>query len=472
MHTLSNKRFPALTRPAGGSRHAFISRWILTLLLTVIVIATGLQSASANRLPLVRDAEIEGLVKDYTSPIFRAAGLGKGAVDVYLIHNPSFNAFVTDRRMFLHTGALMQAQSPNEIIGVIAHETGHVTGGHLVRLRDRIERASALAAVGVLLGAGAMATGGELGNAAGQAIIRGGQSTLMRSMLSYQREDEVSADRTAVTLLDKTGQSGAGMLRTFKQMSSNDLFASSRPDPYVRSHPLPRERLALLETIISQSPNYSKKDPPALQLRHDMMRAKIAAYSGGQGAVQQLFRDNPSSAAARYGTGISQFLSGRTDSALKIINDLIREQPGNAYLYEMKAEILLRAQKPAESVAPMKKALQLDPYDSGLLRIQYGQILLETGSEANIREAIKQIKTGLARDPQTLSGYNFLARAHSLLGEDSLALAATAEGRFLVGNYKEAKQFARRAQANLTTNSPQWVRMQDIMEYKPAKNIR
>lgn len=317
-----------------------------------------------------------------------------------------------------------------------------------------------------------MAAGGDLGNAAGRAILQGGQSTLMRSMLAYRREEETAADRAAVTLLDKTGQSGAGMLATFKRMSEGDLFRTSRPDPYVQSHPLPRDRIALLEDTIRKSPNYSKRDPASLQLRHDMMRAKIAAYMGGLGALQHMFKDDISSPAARYGAGIAQFLRGQSDSALKIIGQLIREQPNNAYLYEMKAEILLRARRPSEGIAPMRKAIELDKYKSGLLRIQYGHLLLETGEAGNVREAVKQIKAGLARDPQTVSGYDYLARAHSLLGEESLAIAATAEGRFLAGRYKEAKQFAKRAQRGLPKNSPQWVRLQDIILYKPVKNRR
>lgn len=446
------------------------ARYIAALLIAAVLVMTAsIESARAQKVALVRDAEIEGLLKDYTGPIFKAAGLGKGAVDVYLINNNSFNAFVTGRNMFIHTGALMRSQTPNEIIGVIAHETGHVIGGHLVRMRDRMEQAQIIAGVGILLGAGAMATGGELGSAAGQAILRGGQDSLMRSLLAYKRDEESSADRAALTLLEKTGQSGRGMIQTFKTMMDGQLFSSSRLDPYIQSHPLPRDRIALLQTAVEQSPNFNKKDPPALQLRHDMMRAKIAAYSGGFGALRQMFKDDPKGAPARYGVAISQFLQGKTGESLKIIDKLIAEQPKNAYLHEMKAEILLRGRKPDEALKPMQAAIRLDPYDSGLLRIQYGHVLMETGNPANITEAVRQIKRGLASDPRTISGYEYLARAHSLLGEESLALAATAEGRFLVGDYKEAKRFAIRAQQNLKKNSPQWVRLQDIILYKPKK---
>lgn len=443
------------------------------LLAFAVMIASIMpQAAWAQRLPLVRDAEIEGLLKSYTAPIFAAGGLGKGAVDVYLVHNPSFNAFVTDRRMFIHTGALMQAETPNEIIGVIAHETGHIVGGHQVRMRDRLERAQVLAAVGALLGAGAMATGGDLGEAAGRALITGGGNTLQRSILSYQREEETAADRAGVSLLEKTGQSGAGMLKTFERLGSQLLFSSSRIDPYIQSHPLPRARIALLETVVKQSPSYGNRDSQALQIRHDMVRAKIAAYSGGLGQVRRVFRDNPNSIPALYGTAIAQYLRGDAKTALRAIDKLIKQMPDYAYLHEIKGEILLKNRQADKAIAPMRKAIQLDPYKSGLLRVQYGHVLMETGQRENVAEAIKQIKGGLARDRQTISGYQYLARAHAMLGQEADALAATAEQRFLTGNYKEAKQFAIRAQQGLKKNSPQWVRMQDIVLYKPKKKKR
>ncbi len=425
--------------------------------------------AAAQNLQLIRDAEIEGLMKDYTAGIFKAAGLGQGSVDVYLVNNPTFNAFVTGRNMFFHTGTLMDALTPNEVIGVIAHETGHVIGGHQQRMRDRLEAANVLAAVGLLLGAGAIVSGGDFGSAAGQAIVYGGGSTMVRSLLSYKREEETNADRSAVTLLDKTGQSAKGMLDTFDRLASSMMFSSSKIDPYLQTHPLPRARIELIETIAKASPNFGNTDSPALQLRHDMMRAKIAAYSGNAGAVDQIFRNDRNNPAASYGLAISQFLRGQAKPALKIIDKLITEQPKNAYLYEMKAEILLKDQKARDAVKPMQTAIKLDPYKSGILRIQYGQILMETGDRANIEEAIRQLKAGLARDPKTISGYQYLARAYSLSGDEPRALAATAEQRFLAGDYEDAKRFAIRAQQNLNKKTPEWLRLQDIVLYKAPK---
>jgi predicted Zn-dependent protease len=336
-------------------------------------------------------------------------------------------------------------------------------------MRERMDRAKALAAVGILLGAGAMASGGDIGDAAGQAILQGGGSMLQRSLLGYKRDEESSADRAALTLLEKTKQSGRGMLQSFERMGSRMLFSTSRVDPYIQSHPLPAQRIALLKAKAEESRYFDSKDPPELQLRHDMARSKIAAYTGGVGAVQRLFDRDQSNPAAQYGVAISEFLRGRAGSAIPMIDKLIAKYPRNPYLHEMKAEMLLKAQRANEAVRPMQTALKLAPYDTGLLNIQLGQILMETRNPANLQVAIRELKKGLAKDPNTISGYAYLARAYSMNGEEGLALSATAEQRFLQGRFDDAKSFAARAQQKLPKNSPEWVRMQDITLYKKKK---
>lgn len=441
----------------------------LKLLVALLIVLIFTTNSNAQRLALIRDAEIEGLIKSYTLPIFKSAKLNRKAVDVYIVNDASFNAFVTGSRMFIHTGALTQSDTPNEIIGVIAHETGHITGGHQVRMRDRIAKSQVLGAIGVLLGAGAIAAGGRGAEEVGTAIIAGTPGALQRNLLSYKRDEEAAADRAAITLLRKSNQSSLGMLKTFERFQSKLSFSGSRPDPFLQSHPLPRERISLLKNLVKKDPNLRKKDSPALQLRHDMARAKIAAYTQGFKAVQRLFKKNLNGAPARYGLAIAHFKTGRTAQALKGINQLIKEQPKNAYLYEMKAEILHRSGKSKLGIGPMKKAIKLDPYKSGLLRIIYGQLLLGTKGNAHVKEAISQIKKGLTKDPSTISGYQFLAMGYGRTGQTGLALAATAEQRFLMRRYKEAKKFALRAQLKLKKGSPKWLRLQDIVLYKKKK---
>jgi len=422
-----------------------------------------------QRLPLVRDAEIEALIKDYTAPLFRAAGLQANTISVFLLNRRDFNAFVTGTRMFINTGAIAQADTPNEVIGVFAHETAHIVAGHLTGLRDRLEKAQIMSILTALAGVGVAAAGGSDGGAAAGAIVLGGQQVIRRGLLSYQREDEIAADRTGVTLLNKTGQSSLGMVNTFRRLSKNPLFSTGTIDPYAISHPLPRERVALLQTVAQKSPFYNKKDPPALQLRHDMARAKIAAYAGGAGEVRNLFRKNLNSLPAQYGYAIAVYLRGSPAKAIPRIDRLIKSQANNPFLYEIKGEMLLRSGKAKRAVKAFTKAVALDKYNSGLLYIQLGQALLETSDPKNLDSAIKNLKAGLSRDRFSSRGYRFMARAYALQGNETLAIAASAEEKFLIGRFKQARQFALRARPKIKKGSPQWLRLQDIIDFKPPK---
>lgn len=441
------------------------SRLILAALMSLVLVLASLVPASAqrkNRLPLVRDAEIEHLIRDYTQPIFRAAGFGRDSVDVFLLNRNEFNAFVTGTRMFINTGAIMQADTPNEIIGVFAHETGHIVGGHLTRMRQRLETAQLMSVLGLIAGAGAAATGNS---GAGAAIALGSSNAAQRSFLAYQRDEEIAADRTAITLLNKTGQSGLGMLKTFKRLGQNPLFSSGRLDPYATSHPLPRDRISLLKAIVEESPYYSARDPEALQLRHDLARAKIAAYSGGAGLVRNLFKKQLNGLAGTYGTAISLFLGGSPARGLKMMDRLVKAMPNNPYFHEMRGEMLLSAGRADAAVKAFSRAVNLDGGKTGLLRIELGHALIETGSKANLDTAIQTLKAGTSRDRFSSRGYGYLARAYAAKGDQVAAIAATAEEKFLQGRIKEAKQFAARAQPKLKKGSPQWRRLQDIMAF-------
>jgi predicted Zn-dependent protease len=233
-------------------------------------------------IPLIRDAEIEQLLREYTQPIFKASGLTSANIKVVLINDRSFNAFVVDgRRIFVNTGALSESATPNQIIGVLAHETGHIAGGHLSKLRQELANQQTAALVAMLAGVAAMVAGSRMGpnsgaSEAGAAVLSGAPNVAMRNLLSYQRAHEEAADRAAVKFLNATGQSAKGMYETFKRFADNSMFTARFADPYAQSHPMPTERLAALGEIARTSPLWDKKDSPELQARHDMMRAKLS----------------------------------------------------------------------------------------------------------------------------------------------------------------------------------------------------
>ncbi|MES0155686.1 M48 family metalloprotease [Mesorhizobium sp. M0018] len=459
-----------LSRPK--STIARTARALATLLLAAVIAMAGSVNAFAQNVPVVRDAEIEALVRDYARPIFKAAGLSGDAINIVLVNDQSFNAFVAGRRLFINTGALMTAETPNEIIGVIAHEAGHIAGGHQQKLREQLERAKTMAILATLLGAGAMVAGATSNSrglaGAGMGVVAGGGEMAQRSILAYQRTEEMTADRSAITYLNATGQSGMGMLKTFGRFQNALSLSGAQVDPYRISHPMPQERIANLEVLVKQSPYVDKVDPPALQQRHDMMRIKIAAYMQGQAAASRLMRKNPGSVASRYGDAQMTYLFGNLASALTKTNALIKEQPKNPYFQELRGDILMKANRPKDAADAYAKSVSLDPARSGLLPVSYGQALMAIGTQDSLKKAVAQINTGLGRDRENAAGYRYLAQAYGELGNIPAAELATAEGHFYSGDYKNAKIFAMRAQQSMKRGEPGWLRAQDIINYAPS----
>lgn len=461
-------------RPTRPQALFSLVKTIAILLLALQFAAMPLAAARAQSLPIVRDAEIEALVRSYAKPILDAAGLSKSGIDIVLVNDSSFNAFVAGRRMFINTGALLTAETPNEIIGVIAHEAGHIAGGHQERLRDQLARAQTMAVIAMLAGMGAAVAGAATDTGglaqAGAGIAMGGGQMARRSLLGYQRTEETTADRSALTYLERTGQSAKGMLKTFERFQNALMLSGARIDPYLVSHPMPRDRIANLATLAKSSPHYDRVDPPALQLRHDMMRAKIAAHTQGQRGVARLFRDDPRGVPALYGDAILTFLHGNPRNGLAKVDALIDGQPKNPYLHELRGEVLMRANRPGEAAEAFATAVRLDPADSGILQILHGRALMAMGDPASLKKAVSELKKGLGRDGENSSGYRYLAQAYGRLGEVAEAELATAEGHYYSGAYLDAKIFAARAQQKMKRGSPGWVRAQDIINYKqPGK---
>ena len=290
-----------------------------------------------------------------------------------------------------------------------------------------------------------------------------------RGLLGYQRSEEATADQSAIKYLEATGQSGRGMLITFQRFQSALSLSGARVDPYQVSHPMPRDRIANLETLVKASPHYDTKDSEALQQRHDMMRAKIAVYTQGQSAASRLFKKMPGSLAAQYGEAQAALLFGNPRNALKKADALVKVQPKNPYFQELRGDILLRANQPEKAAEAYARAVQLDPAKSGILPIAYGQALIATGKPDSIKKAVAVIKEGLSRDKENFNGYAYLAQAYGQLGEVPEAELATAEGYYYGGNYQQAKIFAMRAQQKFKRGAPGWVRAQDIINYKTPK---
>ena len=441
----------------------------LHFLLAFMLVSTNFgnsATAQSRSISLVRDAEIESLVRDYARPLLKAAGL-RSDIEVILVDDMSFNAFVDGARIFINVGALMQSETPNEIIGVIAQEIGHLAGGHQNRLREQMKRAQTMAVIGMLVGIGAGVAGSSTGNsdagAAGGAIAMGSSDVAMRTLMAYQRGEESAADRSAINYLAKTQQSAKGMLITFDRLGRSLNLSGTRIDPYRSSHPLPPERIAALETLAKQSPYFEKKDPEDLQLRHDMARAKIAGNTKRLSELRRMFSKNPRSLPARYGDTIIAVATARPQDGVTKARALVKEQPQNAYFQELLGDALLRANDAQGAAEAYKRASSLDKARSSLLRINYGRALLATNKPANLNLAVSEIKAGLRNEPSFSSGYGVLAQAYGRQGQTGLADLATADMYYYGSEFKQARIFAVRAQRSLKPNSAEWLRAQDIL---------
>ncbi len=431
----------------------------------------GQPARADERIAVVRDAETEALIADYLRPIVKAAG--QRMPNILLVNSQAFNAFVTTgRRLFVNTGTITASETPNELIGVLAHETGHLANNDIARMQQVIAdtKAAMLLAsiVGVGVGLGGAAVGAEGASGAGAGIISGSNSIAERSLLRYKREQEAAADRAAIGYLGKTGQSGIGMLAVLDRLANQNLFASRQANPYLQSHPLPRERIATLEQLIRASPAVGRSDAPALVARHNLVRAKLAGFTLPALQVMRAYPIGDNSLAARYARAIATYRSGRAADALKQIDELIRASPDYPYFWELKGQALLETGKAQAAIEPLRKAVSLAP-DAHLVKVLLGQALVAVGGRANADQAVTLLSAAVATYPDLPGSYHALARAYAMQDNVPMAQLATAQGLFVEGNVKEAQIQAIRAQAKLKAGSPAWLRADDIVSYKPQK---
>ncbi len=445
--------------------------------------AALLASPPAQAQGLIRDAETESLIRLYAKPILSAAGLGSQGVRIHLVNDRNFNAFVVDgRNMFMHAGTLMNTKTPNQVIGVIAHDAGHITGGHLARLRTQVSKAQSAALMLQLLGlatmvGGAMAGAPGLGSA-GMGVAYGGQDAALRSLLAYRQSEESSADQAAVHFLNSAKQSGRGMLETFEFMASK-LVGVQGINPYLMSHPLPNQRLSQLRDLVASSPYYDNVDPPELQFRHDLMKAKLFGFLDEPQTVFNRYPQTDQSLPANYARAIATYRQSGVKVAMKQLDALIAAQPDSPYFHEIKGQFLFESGQSVAAVPPLREAVRLSPNEP-LLRIMLGQALLGANDRKLVDEAITNLRSALAREDSSAMGYRQLAAAYARKAEAAQAAGAkrqfmaqaelaSAEAYFYEGQLKRAKQQAKRAKAGFVDGTPNWIRADDILAFEVPK---
>jgi predicted Zn-dependent protease len=444
----------------------------LAMLCAASVAVTSVLPAGAQPISLIRDTEVEELLKDYSRPIFRAAGLEAQNIDMRIVQSDAFNAFVMDgRNVFMHTEALMQSDTPNQVIGVIAHETGHISGAHMAALRTDMKTAQSQQLLLLLLGIGMMVGGAmsgsdagrELGSA-GQGVMVGGEGMIIRSFLLKRRSQEAAADQAGLEFLTTTKQSGRGMLETFERLARNNL--GNYGDPYMQSHPAETARIRQLRDLVDRSPYANVRDTPELQLRHDLVRAKLFGFTRPNQQTYRRYPESDNSLPARYARAIARNCTSPSfcsANAMGDIDALLRERPDSAYFWELKGQVLLTAGRAKEAVAPLRRAVEILKGKGPQVQIQLADAIFRSSEDPRSNdEVIQLIERAIITEKEDGNAYRVLAEAYYRKKMVAEADLARAELSLLSSNNGDAYRFAKRAQMQLKAGSPKWLRAEDI----------
>lgn len=429
------------------------------VLAAAILLPGGLASAAT----LIRDAEIERTLRLMARPVFEAAGLDPASVTVLILLDNSLNAFVAGgRTMVLNTGLLRRFDTPAPLIGVIAHETGHITGGHIARRSVVMQQMRGPALIAAALAAAAAAA---TGNAqAGIAASMAGSTALQRSLMAFSRAEEAAADQAGVSYLDRAGLDPSGMLEVLRLFQGQEVFQSRRLAPWAQTHPLSAERIALLERRIAASTAAGRPMPPDMVYRYDRMRAKLDGFIDPpeRTLARVEAADEPEGELSLYRRSIALHRLGRVDAALAVLDRLQQMRPQDPDYYALRGQILFEGGRPQPAAEAYRRALALAPGEA-LIAGNLGRALLAIGGSGNEAEALRVLEQAVradAADPATLRD---LAIAHARAGNEGQAALATAERLALLGDFADAARLARRARDLLPAGSPGWIRADDLL---------
>jgi len=455
----------AVSRVRGGgttmvrrATSAVLRLVLAAALLLAPVTPAGAQSRG-HQPEFIRDAEIEHIIRTLAGPIFAAAGIDGEAVEFALIKDSTINAFVAGgMNMFLYTGLLMECDNAEQLIGVMAHESGHIAGGHLIRGREAMEQASAEAILAMILGVGAAIASGQ-GNAAG-AIITGGQGMAERNLLAFSRAQEASADAAGMRFLDAAHISTQGFHDFLEKLAGQELLPPDRQAAYTRTHPLTRDRIDAVADHLRDSPWKNSHPSAAFNDLFARLKAKLIGFIKPTLALRR-YGPEDTGIPARYARAVAFYQQGDLKTALPLIDGLIAQEPKNAYFYELKGQVLMENRRIPDSLPPYRRSVELAP-ESGLLRGALAQALLETGNPQYLDEAIKQLQFATRQEKDSAFLWRLVATAWGRKNNDGMVSYALAEEALARGDRAMARHQAERAEKMLPAGSPGWLRAQDI----------
>ncbi len=434
--------------------------WLAAAITVAAPLAASAQDIDPNSQAVIRDTEVESFLKTNTRPVLAAAGLDPDKVHYYLIASEDLNAFSTFRLVIgLNTGLIMAADNPNQLFGVIAHETGHLSGGHMVRT-DEIERAGR-APMAISLGLGIialLARAPQVG--AGLMASSGGFGEL--NMLHYMQTEESAADVAGVKAMEKAGMSGKGLVDFFYKFRNVETFSHAERYAFFSTHPLSRERIQALSDFVKKQPHYNTPDDPKVVEQFNIVRAKLVGFMDDPIKTYQLYPETDTSFAGRYARAIATYKSGQWDSALSQVDDLIKDQPDNPYLWELKGQIYFETGRPKLAKPAHEKSVALKP-DAALLQLNLGQTLIAMGDKDDLNEAVEHLQKSVQYEEDDSFAWEQLAQAYDGLGYPGNARLATAEAQFYDDDLDAARTSAVWSQKYFKPESPEFRRARDIV---------
>lgn len=427
------------------------------------LVLTGLPGpAVANGMSLIRDAEIESTIRGWATPLLRAAGVSPESVTIRMVRDDSLNAFVTlGNKMYLHTGLLKRSENASQVIGVMAHEIGHIAGGHAVRIKDEIETAQMLSMIAAALGMAAAAGSGR--GDVGTAVMMGGSQAALKNLFSFTRTQESAADQAALKYLNATGQSAAGLLQFFEILGDQELLLTNQQDPYVRTHPLTGERIATVRNAVESSAHPTPDETAADKMAHDRMVAKLYAFLETPGRTFARYPEGDTAVPARYAHAVAYFRQGKLAQALPIIDGLLAEFPHDPYFHELRGQMLLENGRVADSVASYRRAVDLRP-DQPLIRIALAHALIETQDDSLLAEAQGHLTEALKTERADGLAWRLLGTSYGRQNDMTMASYAMAESALLQGDPSQALFHASRAEQGLKVGDPTWLKVQDVKQ--------
>ena len=417
-------------------------------------------SLSAERITIIRDTEIENTIRAYTAPLFEVAGLDGAFVRIHLIKDRRLNAFVAGgQQIFLHTGLLRRAENAGQVIGVLSHEIGHIAGGHLARLDDRLKNASAQSIVALVLAIPAAVVAGDAQVAA--AVLSGGTALAQNSLLQYTRTMESSADQAALSYLDRSQLSAQGMLEFLELLLNQETLYSSGSNPYLSTHPITRERVDFVRNHLKSSKLSGKPLPPLLNNMHRRMRGKLNGFIDPPEQTLAAYPANSPDIEAKYARAIALMRQNGIEEALAIANGLLVQSSKDPFFLELKGDILRNAGRVRESIAPYQAAVSIAPW-AALIRINLAQVQLELNDDNLTVDALNNVNEALRYEPDLVQAWHLAAIAHGRRQDFGNLALALAEQSILQGRKSDTRRHVKQAIKFFPEGSPGWQRAQDI----------